>query len=79
MKSRNLLSTLDRISNSTQFGSKVLFNGSNEAKGVTVGDGFRFVSASEEDAGSTDKGRVPDRYSSGWSASTDVRNQAHFN
>ncbi|MGA0403562.1 MAG: flagellin, partial [bacterium] len=44
----NLLATLDRISNSTQFGSKVLFNGSNAANGVTVGDGFRFVSASEK-------------------------------
>lgn len=44
----NLLNTLDRIANSTQFGSKVLFNGSNEARGVTVGDGFRFVAASEK-------------------------------
>src|SRR6056300_1157121 len=44
----NLLATLDRIASSTQFGSKVLFNGSNAAKGVTVGDGFRFVSASEK-------------------------------
>lgn len=44
----NLLSTLDRISRSTQFGSKILFDGSLEARGVAVGDGLRFVSATEE-------------------------------
>ncbi len=42
----NILSTLDRVAGSTQFGTRVLFDGSNQANGVVVGDGLRFVEAS---------------------------------
>ena len=38
MEIENLLSTMDRIATSSQFGTKVLFDGSNEAYGVTIGD-----------------------------------------
>ncbi len=41
----NLLGTIDRIARSTQFGTRVLFDGSNQASGVTVGDGLSFISA----------------------------------
>jgi len=41
-----LLSTMDRIAVSTQFGTKILFDGSNAVDGVAVGDGLTFYSAS---------------------------------
>ena len=41
-----LLSTMDRIAGSTQFGTKILFDGSNAVDGVAVGDGLTFYSAS---------------------------------
>ena len=41
----NLLGTIDRIARSTQFGTRVLFDGSNQASGVTVGDGLSFINA----------------------------------
>ncbi len=44
----NLLNSLQRISESTQFGTRFLLNGSNTTKGVAVGDGFEFVSAQTE-------------------------------
>jgi flagellin len=43
----NLLSTLDRIAKNTQFGTRTLFDGSNSANGVVVGDGLSFIGASE--------------------------------
>ena len=43
----NLLSTLDRIAKNTQFGTRTLFDGSNSASGVVVGNGLSFVTASE--------------------------------
>ena len=46
MEIENLLSTMDRIATSSQFGTKVLFDGSNEAYGVTIGDGLSFYGAS---------------------------------
>ena len=44
----NLLGTLDRIAANTQFGTRTLFDGSNQATGVVVGEGLRFVSASAQ-------------------------------
>jgi flagellin len=43
----NLLSTLDRIAKNTQFGTRTLFDGSNSANGVVVGNGLSFIGASE--------------------------------
>ena len=42
----NILSTMDRIATSTNFGTKVLFDGSNEVSGVTTGEGLSFYAAS---------------------------------
>ena len=42
----NILSTMDRIATSTQWGTKVLFDGSNEVNGVATGDGLSFYGAS---------------------------------
>jgi len=41
----NLLDTLDRIAQTTQFGTRPLFNGSNSATGEAVGPGLSFISA----------------------------------
>ena len=41
----NALSTIDRIAQNTQFGTKKLLNGSRGANGVANGDGLKFVSA----------------------------------
>ena len=45
MEIEQLLRTIDRISQNTQFGSHTLLDGSMGANGVTVGDNLRFVSA----------------------------------
>ena len=42
----NALDTVDRIARTSQFGTRVLLDGSNGANGVAVGDGLAFVSAS---------------------------------
>ena len=42
----NILSTMNRIATSTHFGTKVLFDGSNEVNGVTTGEGLSFYGAS---------------------------------
>jgi len=42
----NILSTMDKIATSTQFGRKVLFDGSNEVNGVATGEGLTFYGAS---------------------------------
>jgi len=56
----NLLATLDQIAKSTQFGTRVLFDGSNEAAGVAVGAGLRFVSATEKTKSSSPNGYAVD-------------------
>lgn len=52
----NLLSTLNQISENTQFGTRHLLNGSNTVKGVAVGDGLEFVGASPETKSSPAEG-----------------------
>ena len=47
MEVENILETIDKIAGLTEFGSKVLFDGSNEVNGVAVGDGLTFYGASE--------------------------------
>lgn len=42
----NALATVDRIARTSQFGTRILLDGSNGANGVAVGDGLSFVSAS---------------------------------
>ena len=46
MEVEELLKTIDRIAGSTMFGTKSLFNGSNEVNGVAIGDGLTFIEAS---------------------------------
>jgi flagellin len=46
MEVENILATIDKIATSSQFGTKVLFDGSNAVNGVAVGDGLSFYSAS---------------------------------
>jgi len=41
----NMISSIDRISNSTEFGSKKLLDGSNGISGTAIGEGLEFVSA----------------------------------
>ena len=42
----NALDTVDRIARTSQFGTRILLDGSNGANGVAVGDGMSFVLAS---------------------------------
>lgn len=42
----NALDTIDRIARTSQFGTRVLLDGSNGANGLAVGEGLAFVSAS---------------------------------
>ena len=51
MEVENILETIDKIAGLTEFGSKVLFDGSNEVNGVAVGDGLTFYGASESGKG----------------------------
>lgn len=44
---QNALKTIDRISTTTQFGTKLLLDGSRGANGVATGEGLSFVSAKE--------------------------------
>ena len=46
MEVENILATLDRIAANSQFGSRVLFDGSNEVNGVAIGEGLTFYGAS---------------------------------
>jgi flagellin len=46
MEVENILATIDKIAGLTQFGTKVLFDGSNEVNGVEIGEGLTFFSAS---------------------------------
>ncbi|MBF0279718.1 MAG: flagellin [SAR324 cluster bacterium] len=52
----NLLTTLKRIADHTQFGAKQLLDGSNGVSGMTVGEGLRFVEASTETEASPESG-----------------------
>ncbi|MBF0279257.1 MAG: flagellin [SAR324 cluster bacterium] len=52
----NLLNTLQQISDTTQFGTRFLLNGSNTTKGVAVGDGLEFISAQTETKSSPAEG-----------------------
>ncbi len=56
----NLVTTLERISKFTQFGSKPLLDGSNGIDGATVGDGLRFVGATPETEPSPPDGYIVD-------------------
>lgn len=42
----NALSTIDRIARTSQFGTRILLDGSNGANGLAVGEGLSFVKAS---------------------------------
>ncbi len=44
----NALDTVDRIARTSQFGRRTLFDGSNGANGVAVGEGLEFISASPD-------------------------------
>ena len=46
MEVENILGTIDKIAGMTEFGSRVLFDGSNEVNGVAVGEGLTFYEAS---------------------------------
>ncbi|MBF0352745.1 MAG: flagellin [SAR324 cluster bacterium] len=52
----HLLSSIDRIANNTIFGDKKLLDGSNGARGVTVGPGLRFVNATTDTKASPENG-----------------------
>ena len=52
----NLLSTIDRISQNTEFGGKRLLDGSMGANGTTVGDFLRFVSAEATTSATPEQG-----------------------
>ena len=56
MEIEQLLRTVDRISQNTQFGSHTLLDGSMGANGVTVGDHLRFVSANPQTPPSPESG-----------------------
>ncbi len=52
----NLLSTIDRISQNTEFGGKRLLDGSMGANGTTVGEFLRFVSAEATTSATPEQG-----------------------
>ncbi|MBC8259181.1 MAG: flagellin [SAR324 cluster bacterium] len=52
----NLLSTIDRISQNTEFGGKKLLDGSMGANGTTVGNFLRFISAEATTSASPEQG-----------------------
>ena len=53
---QNALDTIDRIARSSQFGSRILLDGSNGANGVAVGEGISFVAASPDTKSSPAEG-----------------------
>jgi len=53
---KNALSTINRIANQAQFGTKRLLNGSRGASGTTTGDNLEFVGASLETGDSREHG-----------------------
>lgn len=52
----NALDTIDRISRTSQFGTRTLLDGSNGANGVAVGEGLSFLEASPETKSSPSEG-----------------------
>ncbi len=52
----NMLSSIDRISSFTRFGSKKLLDGSNGVSGIAVGDGLQFVGATTKTQASETNG-----------------------
>jgi flagellin len=57
---KNALDTMDRIARTSQFGTRTLFDGSNGANGVAVGEGLEFVSATPQTRNSPAEGYVVD-------------------
>jgi flagellin len=53
---RNMVSSLDRIAEFTQFGQKKLLDGSNGVSGLAIGDGLQYVGAMTETQSSGDEG-----------------------
>ncbi|MGK5095144.1 flagellin [Deltaproteobacteria bacterium TL4] len=58
----HLLTSVDRIANNTIFGDRKLLDGSNGTRGVTVGDGLRYVTAGTETQPSPKSGYEIDIY-----------------
>lgn len=54
----NALATIDRIARTSQFGTRTLFDGSNGANGLAVGEGLEFISATPETRSSPVEGYV---------------------
>jgi flagellin len=53
---RNMIASIDRIAEFTQFGQKKLLDGSNGVSGLAIGDGLQFVSAMTETQSSGEEG-----------------------
>jgi flagellin len=53
---KNMLSSIDRIAEFTQFGQKKLLDGSSGVSGLAIGDGLQYVSAMTETQSSGEKG-----------------------
>jgi len=53
---KNMIGSIDRIAEYTQFGQKKLLDGSNGVSGLAIGDGLQFVSAMTETQSSGEEG-----------------------
>ncbi len=53
---KNMIASVDRIAEYTQFGQKKLLDGSNGVSGLAIGDGLQFVNAATETQSSAEKG-----------------------
>ncbi|MBU3915965.1 flagellin, partial [bacterium] len=53
---KNMLTSIDRIAEYTQFGQKKLLDGSNGVAGLAIGEGLQFVNAATETQSSGEKG-----------------------
>ena len=53
---QNSLDTIDRIALTSQFGTRTLFDGSNGANGVAVGDGLQYIGSAPTTKGSPPSG-----------------------
>jgi len=53
---KNMIGSIDRIADYTQFGQKKLLDGSNGVSGLAIGDGLQFVSAMTETQSSGEEG-----------------------
>ena len=52
----SMVSAIDRIAKTTQFGAKKLLDGSNGVSGTAIGDGLEFISATTATQSSSEKG-----------------------